>query len=186
MPSTLDWPRDWLRYTVVGFGVCPVNNDPTIVKISCVDMIWKMKNMATVSIPWQVQVFTLSSGNWTIISSNLPRESIRVKWCRVIIDRFIYWLAYDMIVHPFFFIVSLDLNTKEFRVIDFPDRLAYEGCYIKSISKLRESLVVLEYCIGVEVEVNQFVLYGRWSVVLQIRLQSYSPLTHQIHQLKDY
>ncbi|GJX66975.1 ribonuclease H-like domain-containing protein [Tanacetum coccineum] len=54
----------------------------------------------------------------------------------LVIHRFIYRAAYDKSV-----VVSFDLITKEFKVIDLPDSLTNELCTC-SVSKLRESLVV--------------------------------------------
>ncbi|GKF11259.1 hypothetical protein Tco_0049185 [Tanacetum coccineum] len=58
--------KEWML--VHGFGVCPVNKDPTIVKIK-----------QRIGMPWHVEVFTLSSGVWNVIpSGNLPRNSIEL------------------------------------------------------------------------------------------------------------
>ncbi|GJT58335.1 hypothetical protein Tco_0993389 [Tanacetum coccineum] len=96
-------------YFDLGFGVCPVNNDPTVLKISYN--------------PWHVEVFTLSSGVWSLIpSSDLPRESIRLDSSTqivILIDRFIYWVASDMILAADWpvtnMIISFDLITKKFK-----------------------------------------------------------------------
>jgi hypothetical protein len=50
--------------------------------------------------PWHVEVFTLSSGVWNVIpTGNLPRQTIRLanfdNSTQVVIDRFIYWGAYE-------------------------------------------------------------------------------------------
>nr|XP_043633010.1 putative F-box protein At1g47765 [Erigeron canadensis] len=91
---------------VVGFGVCPVTFDPTIIKIRCVNYKQKMKDMPDISVPWKVRVFTLSTGTWSILSTDLPREAIRLSGSQVVIDRFIYWLAYDYMLE----MKMVDLN----------------------------------------------------------------------------
>nr|GEU65775.1 probable LRR receptor-like serine/threonine-protein kinase At1g06840 isoform X2 [Tanacetum cinerariifolium] len=126
--------------TLYGFGVCPFTSDPTVVKFICAD-----------NMPWHVEVFTLSSGVWNLIpSGNLPRQSIRLNWStQVVKDRFIYWGARE---ETFIdngesttnhMLVSFDLITKEFKVVDLSLCLLNElnGGYV-SVSKLRESLVL--------------------------------------------
>nr|GEY39827.1 hypothetical protein [Tanacetum cinerariifolium] len=123
-----------------GFGVCPFTSDPTVVKFVCAD-----------NLPWHVEVFTLSSGVWNVIpSGNLPRQSIRLNSStQVVKDRFIYWGALEETFvdngesTTNHMLVSFDLITKEFKVVDLPLCLLNElnGGYV-SVSKLRESLVV--------------------------------------------
>nr|GEY33477.1 cinnamoyl-CoA reductase 2-like [Tanacetum cinerariifolium] len=97
--------------------------------------------------PWHVEVFTLSSGVWNALPcSNMPRGSIKLISSQVVIDRFIYWVASKTIVMDDDFrkkklIMSFDLISKEFRVVDIPDRLE-SGNPLFSISKLMESLVL--------------------------------------------
>ncbi|GJU92524.1 probable galacturonosyltransferase 7 isoform X2 [Tanacetum coccineum] len=134
---------------VYGFGVCPVTSDPTVVKVLC-----------AANMPWQVEVFTLSSGVWNVIpSGNLPRQSIKLNTStHVVIDRFIYWGACEMtsvddgrsIINHM--VVSFDLITKDFKVVDLPNSLTNElnGTRVL-VSKLRESLVVYgSICEGAE------------------------------------
>ncbi|GKA59044.1 probable galacturonosyltransferase 7 isoform X2 [Tanacetum coccineum] len=130
--------------TDYSFGVCPVTKDPTLVKIK-----------HRTGTPWHVEVFTLSSCVWNVIpSSNILFESIRIDLkthpkTQVVIDRFIYSGACEktfvddgrsVINHM---IVSFDLITKEFKVVDLPDSLRNEldGAHV-SVAKLRESLIV--------------------------------------------
>ncbi|GJV43440.1 probable galacturonosyltransferase 7 isoform X2 [Tanacetum coccineum] len=130
---------------VFGFGVCPNTRDPIVVKI-----IYAV-NMP---LPWYAEVFTLSSGVWTVIPcSKLPRESIELnKSTQVVIDRFIYWGACDMIFaddtkFTNHMVVSFDLITKEFKVVDLPDSFTKELYPPMSVfvCKLSESLVVFGY-----------------------------------------
>nr|GEV47983.1 hypothetical protein [Tanacetum cinerariifolium] len=122
---------------VYGFGVCPGTSDPTVIKVFHADCA-----------PWHVEVFTLSSGVWNVIpSGNLPRQSIKINSSgQVVIDKFIYWGACEKTFSDngeSTRVVSFDLITKEFNVVDLPDSLK-KGWDV-SVSKLRESLVVSGY-----------------------------------------
>ncbi|GJT69699.1 probable LRR receptor-like serine/threonine-protein kinase isoform X2 [Tanacetum coccineum] len=131
--------------SVFGFGVCPVTRDPILVKLLC-----------PLHKPWHAEVFTLSSGVWNMIPSgnlHLPSQTIRLN-NQVVIDRFIYWGAFDSIpadngeVTKNHMLVSFDLITNEFNVVDLPDTLTNEvispGGLVMgvSVSELRGSLVV--------------------------------------------
>ncbi|KAI3776463.1 hypothetical protein L1987_46248 [Smallanthus sonchifolius] len=134
--------------TVVGFGVCPETMDPKIVKITHIDT-WSDMDSIT-SIPWQVEVFTLSAGAWrSPNSSNLPRKSIHFDFGSVVTDGTLYWLATDRVNTPagfnyYILIISFDMTSEEFREIYLPDSLAHLLEDNLSIFKLRSSLVVLE------------------------------------------
>nr|XP_043629383.1 F-box protein CPR1-like [Erigeron canadensis]XP_043629384.1 F-box protein CPR1-like [Erigeron canadensis] len=131
---------------VIGFGVCPLTCDPTIIK--CCKK--KIKNMFSITVPWRVRVFTLSTRTWSILSTKRPRNSVKLEWPQVVIDRFIYWVASDMLVTKHgrsqspFLIMSFDLTTKAFKEINLTDSLTNPSCTIQTISKLHESLVLLE------------------------------------------
>nr|GEZ53243.1 hypothetical protein [Tanacetum cinerariifolium] len=122
-----------------GFGVCLVTKDTTVLNI-----------IQTDTKPWYVEVFTLSSRVWNVIPrTNLPHKSVRLDLkTQVVIDRFIYWGAFEetfvddgeYITNHM--VVSFDLITKEFKVVDLPDSLTNELYGSVSVSKLRESLVV--------------------------------------------
>lgn len=130
-------------YTHLGFGVCPITSDPIIVKID------KCRHGAFKA--WVVEVFTLSTGSWRILSKNPPSSSIIFGWAQVATDRFIYWLASDKMsaIHGRSsiknLIISFDMTTHEFTTIDIPDDLACRSSRILSISKVSEALVLLEY-----------------------------------------
>ncbi|CAH1428611.1 unnamed protein product [Lactuca virosa] len=55
----------------LGFGVCPVTNDPKIVSFKCSS--WKTGYHCE-----EVLVYSLSYGKSTILSTNLPTQPIRV------------------------------------------------------------------------------------------------------------
>ncbi|KAJ9551053.1 hypothetical protein OSB04_015098 [Centaurea solstitialis] len=116
-------------FPVVGFGVCPETKDPKLVKISKNDD------------GNQVMVFTLSSREWRCSSSNqLPRKSLAIdNNGQTVIGRFLYELAFD---GEFYLLLSFNLSTDEFGEVPLPDRLRQS--YL-SISKLRESLVLIDY-----------------------------------------
>ncbi|KAJ0504867.1 putative F-box domain-containing protein [Helianthus annuus] len=132
---------------VVGFGVCRETMDPKIVKITYISSWDDMESIS--SIPSQVEVFTLSSGAWRGLgSSNLPRKSIRFNLDSVVIDGVLYWLAADGVntrsgYNYYMLIISFDLTSEEFGEIHLPDSLARVDDYNLSISKVRNSLVVL-------------------------------------------
>ncbi|GKA83669.1 probable galacturonosyltransferase 7 isoform X2 [Tanacetum coccineum] len=136
-----------LSQTSFGFGVCPVTSDPTIVKFVCAD-----------NMPWHVEVFRLSSGVWNVIpSDNLPRQTVSLKTLtHVVIDKFIYWGAWEKtnadhgestLNHM---VVSFDLVTEEFKVVNLRDTLTNKLFSGVSISKLRGSLVVCGYIVADE------------------------------------
>ncbi|KAJ0449536.1 putative F-box associated interaction domain-containing protein [Helianthus annuus] len=117
-------PLDKMFNTQFGFGVCRETSDPKIVKIRYVN---KFADMESVNdIPWQVEIFTLSTGVWRSPYGNLPRKSI-VFDCRqngVCVDGFCYWLATDRstvdVVKAYNMIVSFDMTHEEFREVNLP------------------------------------------------------------------
>lgn len=94
-------------------------------------------------IPWQVEVFTLSSGSWRILSINLRRQSCALRRNQVVIDGFIYWSAIDRVDsrnHQWYYLIILfDLKMEEFSEVYLPDSLANDHDISLSISKLKES-----------------------------------------------
>ncbi|CAH1435515.1 unnamed protein product [Lactuca virosa] len=135
VPGVLRWGLE----TILGFGVCPIRSDPMIVKITQVNLNWEIRSRA--SVPWVVEVFSLSKGSWRILSSNLPNKSMKVTWSEVVIDRFIFWFAFDKLVaadggfSTKNMIMSFDMTTEEFIVVDLPENLANQSYMNLSISK---------------------------------------------------
>ncbi|KAJ0568709.1 putative F-box associated interaction domain-containing protein [Helianthus annuus] len=140
---------DYGRYeAVLGFGVCGFGetNDPKIVKITPIVMD------CTSSIPWQIDVFTLSTGAWRrLYSTNLPRKSLKFNCSLlgVVVDGAFCWLATDRITmdgerRSINLIISFDLTSEEFKEINPPDALAHLQRLHLSMSKLRESLFLIE------------------------------------------
>nr|GEV72753.1 hypothetical protein [Tanacetum cinerariifolium] len=124
-------------FDLFGFAVCPVTNEPTIVKLVY---------------PWKAEIFTLSSKVWTVIQCTKLRESASLhEGMQVVIDSCIYRVAYETIrlqngsFTDQYMIVSFDLNVKEFKATDLPDTITNPFtspiCFI--ISKLKGSLVVI-------------------------------------------
>ncbi|XP_076937806.1 F-box/kelch-repeat protein At3g23880-like [Bidens hawaiensis] len=150
--------------TALGFGVCLVTKDPKIVKITFVHPFNNLESETVTDVPFQVEVFTLSTGAWRSLSSNLPTKSVSFHHrdhisYSVVIDGIIYWLASDEIAVGggyYDLIISFDITREEFGEINLPYRLARSG-YFLTISKLKESLVVVE---GV-IEPNR-VVYNLW------------------------
>ncbi|KAJ0917068.1 putative F-box domain-containing protein [Helianthus annuus] len=134
---------------VVGFGVCGETIDPKIVKITYIIDRWIDIESIT-SIPWQVEVFTLSTGAWRApFSNSLPSRSFHFNMDSVVIDGVLYWLALDGINTGrgriyYNLIVTFDLTSEEFGEIHLPDSLANTDDYNLSISKVRKSLVVIK------------------------------------------
>ncbi|KAM0056857.1 putative F-box domain-containing protein [Helianthus debilis subsp. tardiflorus] len=142
-------PDGEIYITFTGFGVCPETSDPKIVKITQINN-WSDAESVTL-IPWQVEVFTVSSGVWrSPYSTNLPRKSVQFSRSQVVVDGFCYWLATDRrTLDPGFkaynLIISFHMTREEFTEVSLPEHLVYDGFvdYL-NISNLRESLVVLD------------------------------------------
>ncbi|KAK1426194.1 hypothetical protein QVD17_14863 [Tagetes erecta] len=130
---------------ILGFAVCPVTNDPKIIKIR---YIYSTDGLERVShIPSQVEVFTLSTGVWRSIYNNLPPKSVLLYKYSVDVDGFLYWHASDRTIMDGAYIrinviISFDLTSEEFSQVNLPHSLARIRYYNLSISKLRESLVL--------------------------------------------
>ncbi|XP_076936102.1 F-box/kelch-repeat protein At3g23880-like [Bidens hawaiensis] len=140
------------RYTtVIGFGVCRETNDPKIVKIKHIYPQIQMERGACV--PWEVEVFALSTGAWRSSYNNPPRNTIEFSDtlydAQVVVDGSIYWLATNTVKSyrekkTSNLIIAFDITSEEFREIKHPGGLAHHCSRDLSICKLRESLVVLE------------------------------------------
>nr|GEU64918.1 high mobility group B protein 6-like isoform X2 [Tanacetum cinerariifolium] len=162
-----------LNRTSYGFGVCPVTSDLTVVKFVCKD-----------NMPWHVEVFRLSSEVWNVIpSGNLPRQTVTIiTSTQVVIDKFIFWGAREKTNanHGGFtinhMVVSFDLITKEFKVVNLRDTLTNKLFSGVSISKLRGSLVVCGYIVAEEA------ISGVW--VMEITLENYSQLLHHFNSAR--
>nr|XP_043632990.1 F-box/kelch-repeat protein At3g23880-like [Erigeron canadensis] len=136
-------------WTVVGFGVCPRNLDPKLVKISYVSAFGRLKD---VNASTQVEVFTLSSGGtWrSPLSINLPHISIDFGYSQAVVDGFIYWVAFDRIdvddgTRNPKLIMSFNVTTEEFTKVNLPRPLALDPYADLLVSNLRESLAVLKF-----------------------------------------
>ncbi|KAJ9551181.1 hypothetical protein OSB04_015226 [Centaurea solstitialis] len=144
VPNVVDPSQQFQFGSVVGFGVCPVTKDPKLVKITFIDD--NEENIQSIScIPFQVMVFTLSSGQWTTLPSttNLPSKSIQFDGRQTVIGHFIYLVGTDCSAfndEVRTLIMSFDLTTHEFGEVDIPNSLHHS--YL-DLSRLRESLVLL-------------------------------------------
>ncbi|KAJ0829591.1 putative F-box domain-containing protein [Helianthus annuus] len=151
VPNVVD---DKMFQTVLGFGVCRETSDPKIVKIRSIDKFADMESVN--SIPWQVEIFTLSTGVWrSPNSSNLPRKSIIFgSGDGVCVDGVYYWLATDRStvdaqIRAYNMIISFDMTSEEFGEVNLPDSFVYRGpMWDLSIYDLRESLVLVERSAG--------------------------------------
>ncbi|KAJ0438562.1 putative F-box domain, galactose oxidase/kelch, beta-propeller, kelch-type beta propeller [Helianthus annuus] len=145
VPNVTDWE---VYETVLGFGVCRETNDPTIVKITHIVSWGDMESASC--IPWEVEVFTLSTGAWRSVGGNLPRKLVRFQFdpandCHtVVINGVIYWFA-TMDGGSCNLIISYDITNEEFGEINLPNSLAHPSPgHWFILLKLRESLVVLD------------------------------------------
>ncbi|CAI9270535.1 unnamed protein product [Lactuca saligna] len=127
--------------TDLGFGVCPITIDPKIVEIT---------QFHKTSYHCEAKVYTVNSGKWRSLSSNVPSKQFRVFWAQVVVDKCIYWCAFDPTTidnelpnHNF--IMSFDITNENFGVVELPDCLRRHSPSQLCISKVRESLVMLEY-----------------------------------------
>ncbi|GKA53754.1 F-box domain containing protein [Tanacetum coccineum] len=126
---------------LLGFGVPPDTLDPTIVKIS-----YPVSGQGN----WYVSVFTMSSETWDQVANNrLPRESIRFKRSsQVVVGGLIYWLGHERSVsnsgvfNKKTLLVSFDMNTHQFEVIDIPDIIIRPLGFPLTISNIRNSLLL--------------------------------------------
>ncbi|KAL4588324.1 hypothetical protein LXL04_001208 [Taraxacum kok-saghyz] len=107
----------------IGFGVCPITNDPKIVANTSSS---------------EFMIYTLSTGKWRSLPTNLPPRRIRGLFYSVVTNRFIYWVVE---LKDLKMIMSFDLISETFELIDLPDSLASR--YLR-ISNLRDSLAILQ------------------------------------------
>ncbi|MFS8014186.1 putative F-box domain-containing protein [Helianthus anomalus] len=166
VPNFLD---DKMFKTEFGFGVCRETSDPKIVKIRYIHRFTDMESVT--SIPWQVEVYTLSTGVWRSPNSNVPRKPIvfGVQKGGVCVDGVYYWLATDKCIvddeivddeiEAYNMIISFDMTSEEFREVNLPDSFVYDGpMWNLYIYNLRESLVLVER--GTEEDYNP--VYKVW------------------------
>ncbi|CAI9270541.1 unnamed protein product [Lactuca saligna] len=135
---------------VLGFGVCPLTIDTKIVHITQMRWGWGSELRSEIGNFWEVKVYKKSSGKFTSLSSNLPSMSIHIIGPQVVIGKSIYWCAVDCatvdsVLKTRNLIMSFDLTNENFEVVDLPDRIAVLPLSQFSVSKLRESLVMVEY-----------------------------------------
>nr|GEZ22990.1 hypothetical protein [Tanacetum cinerariifolium] len=134
VPNVLGHPYE----TVLGFGVCPGTCDPTLVKITL------DRSLGDTT----ADVFTSSTKTWKRLANSLPRKSIAFTKNQVVIDRFIYWEAFDTTNVDVGFggcyvILSFDMITEQFKELKLQDTLAVDIISCMCISKSRESLAVV-------------------------------------------
>ncbi|KAL7615287.1 hypothetical protein Lser_V15G05111 [Lactuca serriola] len=99
---------------VLGFGVCPVTIDTKIIQITQLRWGWGNELKSEIGNFWEVKVY---KQNCTTVDSVLKTRSL---------------------------IMSFDITYEKFEVVDLPERMAIISFALLSVSKLRESLVILE------------------------------------------
>ncbi|XP_076907739.1 F-box protein CPR1-like [Bidens hawaiensis] len=147
VPNVAD-PKERIYFTHLGFGVCPETVDIKIVKVTQIATWNRTESISC--IPWQVEVFTLSTRVWRSPRGNLPRKSIKFGYGHGI-DGVFYWLATnrstinDGFMYKYNLIISFDMVSEEFREITFPNSLVHKSRDNLWFSSLRKSLVLLEH-----------------------------------------
>ncbi|KAJ0490811.1 putative F-box domain-containing protein [Helianthus annuus] len=139
----LDRDVEEMSAIFLGFGVCVGTRDPKIVKI-------RIEGKEGV-VPWQVEVFTLSTRVWrSAYSSNLPSKFVRFGGEQMVVDGVVYWQVNGDVRDRANgeggygnLIVSFDLTSEEFGEVKLPVRLANTPCGL-CMFKPRESLAVIE------------------------------------------
>ncbi|KAJ0555277.1 putative F-box associated interaction domain-containing protein [Helianthus annuus] len=138
-------------------------------------VLWNPSIRKTVAIPFVLEpdsnvavgfgVYTLSSRAWRSIPTiNQPRNSIQLNPDQITIDEVMYWHAVDINTrimtsefHGYNMIVLFDMTSEKFMEISLPDTIACAPNRNVVISKLKESLVVIE-----TVEEADKQVYGVW------------------------
>ncbi|GKC56886.1 hypothetical protein Tco_1084484 [Tanacetum coccineum] len=127
---------------IFGFGVHPETLDPTLLKIN-----YPLYSQG----PWYVSVFTLSSRSWfNLDNAYFPRSSIRIKRSgQAVIDGKIFWVGSerfnrdDGISYKVYMLVSFDLITHHFHVINMPEQIGVgEFSPPYYVSQLGDSLII--------------------------------------------
>ncbi|KAJ0864282.1 putative F-box domain-containing protein [Helianthus annuus] len=117
----LDRDVEEMSAIFLGFGVCVGTRDPKIVKI-------RIEGKEGV-VPWQVEVFTLSTRVWrSAYSSNLPSKFVRFGGEQMVVDGVVYWQVNGDVRDRAGgeggygnLIVSFDLTSEEFGEVKLPD-----------------------------------------------------------------
>ncbi|KAF5754475.1 putative F-box domain-containing protein [Helianthus annuus] len=170
----------WPRFTVLGFGVCPVTHDPKVVKIVFVNA-FSVPDQITVEDPPLVEVFSVNSGGWGKPfgqNRNRPCNKINITWSQVCFNGAIHWVAYDRRIEASgrCIIVSFDLVHEVFDEMPLPDALASQDIGNLAMSSRKGQLTMLEYdmekgkeACGVWV-MKEYGVPGSWEEMYVIRL----------------
>lgn len=126
---------------LLGFGVRPHNLDPIILKIA---FPFDPKE------PWSVQIFTLSTREWSFLESQclLPHTFRIKKASQANIGRHIYWCGYEKLLcndatsYKSYVIVYFDLLRYRFQILTIPDELLRQLPLPFYVTSLGENLVV--------------------------------------------
>ncbi|GKC15240.1 hypothetical protein Tco_1012022 [Tanacetum coccineum] len=164
-----------------GFGVRPNTLDPTIIKIAC---------PYSGHSPWFVNVYTLSKNSWYPVDNHrLPRETVRIRKRsgQAVVDRFIYWVGFekhqgdDGIFIKTYVILSFDMITHQFQVVDIPQVLRDVLSSPFHISKLRSSLVLSgTFSVGDIVLLCEWVLTVDGASVTSFNIVFSLPTNHSV------
>ncbi|KAM7495146.1 hypothetical protein LguiB_029755 [Lonicera macranthoides] len=146
MPSKPQWPHMF----VLGFGVCPVSNEPKVVRIVYLKDFWY-----NYKAPPEVEIYSLGTGTWTSVSSTAPPYyMVEFMWSQAFVNGAVHWIAYDKHVEGGSpnLIVSFDMGEEVFNEMMLPDALSGELVTSLSINVLGESLAIFKYNTEAEAE----------------------------------
>lgn len=127
---------------ILGFGVCNVTNDHKVVKVVY------LEDSFNLTVPPQVEVYSLSTGSWRSVSATAPSCYMsRATWSQVFVFGSVHWIAsYDENGgQGRNLVVSFDMGNEVFRELMFPDSLANVYMPRLCITVLGDSFAAL-YC----------------------------------------
>lgn len=91
-----------------GFGVCPITGDPKLIKITYLKCIFDKNGKSISDFSWHVEVFKLSTREWTSVCINWSSDNIELMPGQVDIVGHIYWAAHKS---AYIEIVSYDITS---------------------------------------------------------------------------
>ncbi|GJV75466.1 hypothetical protein Tco_1507050, partial [Tanacetum coccineum] len=140
--------------------------------------------------PWFGNVSTLSTNSWYPVDNHrLPRKTVRIRKCsgQAVVDRFIYLVGFekhqgdDWIFFKTYVIVSFDMITHQFQVVDILPVLRDVLPSPFYISKLRSSLVLSgTFSVGDIVLLSGWVLTVDGASVTSFNMLFSLPTNHSV------
>ncbi|PWA82328.1 F-box domain-containing protein [Artemisia annua] len=126
---------------LLAFGIQPDNLDPTILYIAY---------PFNPEYPWCVLLFSFNTKQWKQLDDEFfPRQSIRLKKSsQAVVNGHIFWCAYERLFandgseYKSYMMVSFNLVTQGFHVLDIPAQLLAQLPLPFYVSNLRDNVVV--------------------------------------------